>query len=237
MLPPSTTEKSLARNVLAELNPKWESKFSHTFTEALTTVVPEYAKKGKNTKKKRTKITKAKDCEINDHFSKNATMSVLAEAESMASYSRKRLALSYERPTTPKRRKSHSPKEANIIDGAMEELENFPPNQKINWSSMARMYEIPQKNAGQVLKETAVKHGIHTSTLEQSNNALCTPRIHRHKCRLEISMPCLPTVGIIKEERRQLVLSGELNIGEPCAPFHITKSVITSEGNVEFKDV
>ena len=37
MLPPSTTEKSLARNVLAELNPKWESRFSHTFTEALTT--------------------------------------------------------------------------------------------------------------------------------------------------------------------------------------------------------
>ena len=65
-------------------------------------------------------------------------MSVLAEAESMASYSRKRLALSYERPTTPKRRKSHSPKEANMswdIDGAMEELENFPPNQKINCCS------------------------------------------------------------------------------------------------------
>ena len=160
-------------------------------------------KKGKTQRKREQRSQKRKIVsEINDHFSKNATMSVLAEAESMASYSRKRLALSYERPTTPKRRKSHSPKEANMswdIDGAMEELENFPPNQKINWSSMARMYEIPQKNAGQVLKETAVKHGIHTCTLEQSNNALCTPRIRRHKCRLsggEISMPCLPTVGI-----------------------------------------
>ena len=199
--------------MLAELNPKWESKFSHTFTEALTTVVPEYKQKENKDHKSERLLVR-----LMTTFQKNATMSVLAEAESMASYSRKRLALSYERPTTPKRRKSHSPKEANMswdIDGAMEELENFPPNQKINWSSMARMYEIPQKNAGQVLKETAVKHGIHTSTLEQSNNALCTPRIRRHKCRLsggEVSMPCLPTVGIIKEERRQLVLSGELNI-------------------------
>ena len=107
-------------------------------------------KKGKTQRKREQRSQKRKIVsEINDHFSKNATMSVLAEAESMASYSRKRLALSYERPTTPKRRKSHSPKEANMswdIDGA---IENFPPNQKINWSSMARMYEIPQKNAGQ----------------------------------------------------------------------------------------
>ena len=181
--------------------------------------------------------------EINDHFSKNTTMSVLAEAESMSSYSRKRLALSYEQPTTPKRKKTHSPKDTNMtwdIEGAMKELENFPPNQKINWSSVARKYAIPQRNAGQVLKETAAKHGIDTFRLEQSSDMVHTLRNRRRKSRLsggEISMPCLPTVATIKEEKKQLILSGELNIGEPCAPFHLTKSVITSEGNVQFKDV
>ena len=50
-------------------------------------------------------------------------------------------------------------------------------------------------------------------------------------------MPCLPTVGTIKNEKKQLILSGELNIGEPCTPFNITKSIITSEGDVEFRDV
>ena len=47
-------------------------------------------------------------------------------------------------------------------------------------------------------------------------------------------MPCLPTVSTIKGEKKQLILSGELNI-KPCAPFHFTKSLITSEGNVTCK--
>ena len=213
--------------------------------EAIPTVVPEcelVPKKGKMENKKEERTRKRKIVtHINECFSQNVTMSVLAEAESLASYSCKRLALSYDRPTTPKSRKSHSPKDDNMtwdVRAAMLELENFPPNEKINWSSMARKYSIPQKNAGQVLEETAVKHGIDTSSLEQTHNT--TPRIRRHKCRLpggEISMPCLPTVSTIKEEKKQLILSGELNIGEPCAPFHFTKSIVTSEGNVEFKDV
>ena len=170
-------------------------------------------------------------------------MPVLAEAESISSYSRKRLALSFEQPTAPKRSKSHSPNEANMtwnVEGAMAELQNVPPNQKINWSSVARKYSIPQRNAGQVLKETATKHGIDTSRLEQGSETVHTPRIRRYKSPLsggEISMPCLPTVRTIREEKKQLILSGELNIGEPCAPFHLTKSIITSEGNVQFKDV
>ena len=45
----------------------------------------------------------------------NTTLSVLAEAESLASYGRKRLALSYEKPTTSQRVKSHSPNEGNRI--------------------------------------------------------------------------------------------------------------------------
>ena len=122
----------------------------------------------------------------------------------------------------------------------MAELENFPHGEKINWSAMAKKYEIPQKNAGQVLKETASKHGIEVSQFNNIRNTTCTPIIRRSKCRLsgrEISMPCLPTVATIKEEMKQLILSGDLSIGEPCAPFHLTKSVITSEGNVEIKDV
>ena len=81
--------------------------------------------------------------------------------------------------------------------------------------------EFHKKNAGQVLKETATKHGIEVSGLEQKTNT--TPRIRRCKCKLsggEISMPCLPTVSNIREQKQQLILTGELNIGEPCAPFH-----------------
>ena len=97
----------------------------------------------------------------------------------------------------------------------MRELENFPPNEKINWTAMARQHNILSKNAGQVLKETAKKHGIDTSRLEHKMDS--TPRSRRHKCRLpggEISIPCLPTVNTIKEEQKQLIISGKLNLGE-----------------------
>ena len=39
-------------------------------------------------------------------------------------------------------------------------------------------------------------------------------------------------MSTIKEEQKQLIISGKLNVGEPCAPFHCTKLVITNEGNV-----
>ena len=225
-LPSLTTESEQARSVLAELNPIWQNRFSHAFTESIPRLLPESnlaQKKTKTELKKDERVRKRKIItHINDHFSTNTTMSVLAEAESLASYRRKRLAFSYEKPTTSQRPKSHSPNEQNVgwdADGAMKELESFPPTQKINWSAMARRYNIPGKNAGQVLKERAIKHGIDTSSLDQ--NANITPRIIRRcKCRLtggEIAMPCLPTVNHIKEEQKKIILSGELNIGEPCA--------------------
>ena len=96
-------------------------------------------------------------------------MLVLAEAESLSSYGRKRLALSYEKPETPQKTKSHSPNEQNMswdIEEALTELENFPPDKKINWSEMATKHNIPGKNSGQVLKETAKKHGIDTVALD-----------------------------------------------------------------------
>ena len=131
-LPASATERDLARDVLAELNPSWENKFSHTFTEAITTVLPECnlaQKKGKMEYKKERSRKRKIVAHINDRFSKNATMSVLAEAESLASYSRISLALSYER-TTPQSTKSHSQKEDNMkwnVSAAASEVILRPP--------------------------------------------------------------------------------------------------------------
>ena len=133
--------------------------------------------------------------------------SVLAEAESLSSYNRKRLARSFESPeSAPKKSKSHSPKECSLtwdVDAAMEELENFPEDSIINWSAMARKYEIPQKNGGQILKETAQKHNIDVSKLDHRQNT--TPRVRRRKCRLpggEVSGPTLPPKQVIVEDKK-----------------------------------
>ena len=241
-LPTLNTEKEQAQKILADLNPVWQSHYSRTFTEAIPSVVPEsnlVQKKTRIEQKKRDRTQKRNIVrEINGHFRQQTSMLVLAEAESLAAYGRKRLALSYEKPETPQTPKSHSPNEQNMswsIDEALNDLENFPPEQIINWSAMARKHNIPGKNAGQVLKETAKKYGINTAALDQRDD---TPRVRRRKCRLpggEICMPCLPTVQVVKEEQKQLILSGQLSVGEPCAPFALRKSILTNDGNVEIQ--
>lgn len=103
----------------------------------------------------------------------------------------------------------------------MDELKTLPEGERINWSAMARKYHVPQKNGGQILKETAEERGIDVSKLDQLT---VTP--HQRKCKKrlpggEISTPCLPTKGEILDEKKRLVESGELTIGEPCHVPHM----------------
>lgn len=103
--------------------------FDHPITKAIPKIMPEANLTQKETKsRKRTQSRKQKRQivkEVEQQFAKNATMSVLAEAESISSYSRKRLSYSFE-STPANRRKSHSPNEHNIVTSAMEDLRNFP---------------------------------------------------------------------------------------------------------------
>ena len=240
-------EKDLGRKVLQELNSIWEDQFDRPITNAIPKIFPESnltTKESRLKKKQKDRIQKRKIVEqVNKQLAKNATMTVLAEAESLSSYKRKRLPYSFDEPTPPKRFKSHSPNQENLgwdVTTAIETLKNVSPLEKINWSSMARQFNIPQKNGGQVLKEMAQKHGIDTALLEHSRNTCTTPRLRRKKAKLqggEISMPSLPTTQVIREDRQQLIDSGELSIGEPCSPYILTKSIVNNDGNVESKTV
>ena len=239
-------EKQLAKKLLTEIDMQWEDQYEHSFTDTLPQNVPDTnltKKKTKGERKKEERASKRKLVEhINQQQAKNTTMSVLAEAESLSSYNRKRLARSFETTeSAPKRPKSHSPSQRNLtwdVHAAMEELENFPEDSIINWSAMARKYEIPQKNGGQILKEIAQKHNIDVAKLDRRQNT--TPRVRRKKCRLpggEVSGPTLPPKQLIVEDKKQLIASGELSIGEPCAPYKLMKSIVTSEGDIQMKSV
>ena len=232
-------EKDLARRVLSELNCTWEVK--HTFSATLSKNVPEAQlslKKSRAEKKKEDRIQKRKIAKhITEQLKENITMSVLAEGESLSSYNRKRLTLSFQQPAPqPKRKKSHSPSEQNLtgdIDGAMDELINLPDGDRLNWSALARKYHVPQKNGGQILKEIAEERGIDVRALDQQR---VTPHQRRCKKRLpggEISTPCLPTKSEIMNEKKSLVESGELTIGEPCTPYVKTKCIVITEGEIE----
>ncbi len=236
-------ERQLGRRVLGELDQLWHDRFDHSLTSALPAMVPQANlthKKTKIERKREDRIRKRNIVvNINRQLSENITLNVLAEAESLSSYNRKRHAMSFKRPETPpKKAKLHSPKEDNhkwSHEDALTLLQNIPTNQKVNWSATARTLGIPSKNAGQVLKEFAVSRGVDVARLEHRDSPQ-PPRLRRKKKKLpggEISIPTLPSTSEIVTERDHLIETGELSIGEPCSPYTLTKSVVTPEGNVE----
>ena len=116
---------------------------------------------------------------------------------------------------------------------------SHPTEEKINWSQCARTLQIPGKNAGQTLKEYAEKQGFNVTAME-CKSVPPPKRIRRRKKKLpggEISTPSLPTPAAITAERKNLIASGKLSIGEPCSPYSITKSIVTADGEVATKEV
>ena len=88
---------------------------------------------------------------------------------SVSSYLKRRRELYLERPTQCGKVKSHSPAESNLhwdVPAAMNMLKSWPAEVLINWSAEADKLGIPGANRGQVLKETAMRHGIDTVALD-----------------------------------------------------------------------
>ena len=241
-----SSQKEVAQKVLTELNLKWDEHYNSTFTTTLPNLVPELNLVQKPSKEDKKREDRKQKRRIVKHVAKqmgeNATMCVLAESESLSAYSRKRLSMSFEKPEMPaKRHKSHSPKEENIewdVKGAVEFLQQFPEEETINWTRVARQFGGMKGNAGQVLKELAVKHGIDIQKLEHKAPSL--PRLRSRKRKLpggEISIPSMPTTIEITNEKVKLIESGELSIGEPCSPYMLMKSVVSKDGNIMQKQV
>ena len=77
--------------------------------------------------------------------------------------------------------------------------------------------------------------------LEMEQNRSPPPtRIRRRKKRLpggEISTPSLPTPGVITAEKKEMIASGKLSLGEPCSPHMVHKSIVTADGEVKNEEV
>ena len=105
---------------------------------------------------------------------------------------------------------SHSPSESNKhwdIQAAVDMLRNWPADTKINWSMESKKLGIPGDNSGQVLKETALKHGIDTVALDSR----LSRRIRARKRRLpgsDISVGCGPGKKAVKSTWADMIQSG-----------------------------
>lgn len=130
---------------------------------------------------------------------------------SVSSYLKRRKEENLERPKQCGKEKSHSPSERNFIwdvSAAMQMLGDWPSGTNINWSAEAEKLGIPGANRGQVLKETAQRHGIDTMALDGRSGH----RIRARKRRLpgsEISVGCGPTKKAIQKAWTEMIESGE----------------------------
>ena len=140
---------------------------------------------------------------------------------------RKRYAIS-----TP-RAKKHSPNFSTVSwdkDKFCCILANWPENEIIIWSKVARELGITAKNGGQIIKEFVKAKGFDTTRLDKRKEG---SRMRARKLRMpggEISVPCNKTVEMIKSDWADMIQSGELTLGEPSAPHTLTRyAVINGE--------
>jgi len=233
--------KLATRQALNELNETSTQALGYTFTEAIVNHCPEekVQKKLTETEWKRVKRKLIRNCRdhLANQMGENDAITVLAENQSLNSYKRLRLSQSFETPQqtkeryekcTPKQRK-HSPLFDEVSwdkEKVQQDLETWPEGEKINWSKFAREHKISAKNAGQIVKEFAVEIGIDAKKLDGRAKRV---RMRAKKLKMpggEISVPCHKTAEQVKADWEEMIQSGRLTLGEPCAPYKLTKYAI-----------
>lgn len=179
---------------------------------------------------------------IENQIGERNAMNMLAENQSYSSYKRMRMSQSFETPEAKRARydtnspkpKKHSPNFANVTwdtDQLRHTLENWPQTETINWSKVAN----EAKNGGQIVKEFAAENGFDVTKLDKRTGI---KRMRARKLRMpggEISVPCHKTVENVKSDVQNMLLSGDLTLGEPCAPCKVTKYTLV-DGKIEISE-
>ena len=223
------------RQVLAEIEPKFQQVYGVSFTESLAKQ-PESNLQVKPTasekKKLKRNIQRACRDSMNEQFKQTDPLHVLAEGQSLQSYKRMRLAQSFQSPLNhSSSNKKHSPNFSSVEwdkEGLLHKLRSWPTGDVINWTEIANEFHIKGGNKGQIVKEFAKENGIDVTQLDMRPKRT---RIRSHKLRLPgagISVPTHPTVQEIKDEWTYMISNGELTLGEPCHPQSIFRLSIKS---------
>ncbi len=222
-------EAKVTRKALEAINTHHVKKFGKTIIQSAIQVCPEEKVQRKPTalEKKQTRrriLRQVRDRE-NECLRQRSFAVVFSENESLSSYNRKRKATYLESPQVPKKARSHIPQLSQVswdTQSVLRELQTLPDGSKVNWSEIARTHGVPGGNAGQTVKEFARQNGIDVSALD-SHPTSCRVRSQKRKLPGgEISVPCSPTLSVIKKQRNALIADGTLLLGQPCAPHSLT---------------
>lgn len=191
----TTNENDLTRSVLKDLNGVYVQQFGHTFVHSVVQNCKDIERKKTKTEKKREQRSILRKCrdQVTEQMAETAALTTLAEDESLSRYQCKRLSQSFEKPSAPKKPRTHSPSIENITmdkEAVLNDLRNFPLNTKINWSEFARSHGVQNKNGGQIIKQFATEQGLDVLTLE-CRAETPTRRIQSQKRKLPgTAIPC-----------------------------------------------
>ena len=184
--------------------------------------------------------------------------------QSLQKFRDERLALSYESKEAAKERtekmiadeksgkrkpKQHAVDFSKVTwdkDALLKEVQSYPDGKIVNWSDLARKYNITNKkgkvgsNGGQIAQDFVINNGEnvhHFGCVNKRKLQDTEYNVRRKKLRGsggEISFPCQDTVDHIKEKLRAKIEQGEYSLGEKIVPREYEK-LILKEGRLEMK--
>ena len=165
--------------------------------------------------------------------------------QSLAARQRERLAMCFESYEEAKRRCETSQKAGNEKrspignfenmqwdkQALLEEVNSYADGTVINWSALARQYQVKNKNGelakngGQIVQEYLKSQGVDVSKfkkrgLQEDEGSRIRKKMKR-SAGGEITVPCPVTNENLKEKLNQKILSGEYNVGELIVPRQV----------------
>ena len=171
----------------------------------------------------------------------------LGERQSYAARQRERLDSSFEtKPAAIKRKETSSEPEATAPvkrkrhagnfdamtwnkNGLKLEVEGYKDDTKVNWSELARRYEIKNKkgeiakNGGQIAQEWLISQGVNLHRFKRPSEAERQPRRKKLKgLGGEISVPTPETNDTLKQRLKLKIQQGEFTVGELIVPREVS---------------
>ena len=137
-----------------------------------------------------------------------------------------------------KRKKNHTGSLDKVTwdkQGLLNEVKCFPDGQQVNWSSLARKYNITNrkgeiaKNGGQIAQDWVISQGENIHRFKSQCQPIDSKRIRRKRLRGqggEIPLPTPESATKLKEKLKQRLLDGDYTLGEAITPRCYEKMVI-----------
>ena len=137
-----------------------------------------------------------------------------------------------------KRKKNHTGSLDKVTwdkQGLLNEVKCFPDGQQVNWSSLARKYNITNrkgeiaKNGGQIAQDWVISQGENIHRFKSQCQPIDSKRIRRKRLRGqggEIPLPTPESATKLKEKLKQKLLNGDYTLGEAITPRCYEKMVI-----------